>query len=96
MAARQHMTGMPTYSIRDFRANLRAALARLAEGPVCVAGWGQRPVAYLISAADWERLQAHAAQPLPTTTPAARWQSIDSPAEPLTHWQTTPTAPGMR
>lgn len=79
------MRPIPTYSIRDFRANLRAALAQLAEGPVCVAGWGQRPVAYLISVADWEQLQPGSAPP-PTPSAAGR-QSSANAGEPRTRWQ---------
>ena len=50
-----------TYSVRDFRAHLRAALARLPEGPIMVASWGQRPVAYVLSAEAWDELQTRLA-----------------------------------
>lgn len=89
------MPPMPTYSIRDFRAHLRAALAQLADGPVCVAGWGQRPVAYLVSAADWAKLQPGSAPPV-TPPPAAGWQSSDRAGEPPARWQIGATAPGSR
>ena len=80
---------MPTYTIRDFRANLRAILAQLANGPVCVAGWGKQPVAYLVSAAEWEKLQPSSAQP------EARRRVSDSASQ-ADHWQIGASAPGSR
>lgn len=90
-----------TYSVRDFRAHLAAALsqARTTGRPVVVADRGERPLVVVLDIAAWEALMARlaslevqAAVPPEQVAPAPGWGSASrSAALAGDRWSTTAT-----